>query len=700
MKTEPVRPAHVRFDGDGQGGRLPYAPDFGDVYHTRAGAEGQARQVFLGGNGLPARWAGRRDFTVLETGFGLGHNFLATWRAWREDPQRGARLHYVSIEKHPPTRDTLATAHGLADGSGPTPAACPLARELLAHWPSLTPNLHPLDLDGGRVQLLLAFFDVRAVLPEIVAQVDAFYLDGFAPARNPAMWEPRVLKALGRLAAPGATAATWSVARALRDGLSTAGFAVEKAPGFGGKREMTVARYAPHTGTKRAPSRLGRLAEGERVAIVGGGLAGCATAAALAALGIESVIVERHAAPAAETSGQAAGLFHGIVLPEDGPHARFNRAAALCAARAIDALNGLGGAAAETASSRVAAGRPLRFAHGVLRLDFADGGVAAMRALLERQGLPPDHLRAVDMAEASALAGLPLHAPAWWFPQGGAVSPRALAAAWCAAAGPALRWRGGLTVDAIHPDGSGWALVDAAGHTIERATHLVLANAADAQRLLAPWAGAVAWPLQLLRGQTSTIGAAHWAALGLPVPRCAVSGHGYLLPPDEGRVLFGATSQDADGDAAVRVGDHARNLQRLEALLGRPLPAVDQLPDGALHGRVGWRLATDDRLPLIGAPADPCAAAGPHADQVRWLPRLPGLHVFTALASRGLTWAALGARTLAALIAGTPAPLESSLLDAVDAARFAARASRRGAGTTGTIGTGNAAAAPAQRDGP
>ena len=108
MKTAPIRPARIAFDAHG----VPGAPDFGDVYHARAGALAQCRHVFLQGNGLPARWQGRDDFVVLETGFGLGNNFLATWAAWRADPQRSRRLTFISVEKHPLTAEDLARTVG------------------------------------------------------------------------------------------------------------------------------------------------------------------------------------------------------------------------------------------------------------------------------------------------------------------------------------------------------------------------------------------------------------------------------------------------------------------------------------------------------------------------------------------------------------------------------------------------------------
>src|SRR5687768_1419282 len=179
MKTHPIRPAIICFSDPA----APQAPEFGDVYHSRAGALAQAAHVFLKGNELPARWRQRDRFVILETGFGLGNNFLATWNAWRQDANACGQLIFVSIEKHPPSRADLQCAHAASPLK-------PLANELVAAWPPLTHNLHPLDFENARLRLLLAFGDITHWLPELVAEVDAFYLDGFAPDRNPAMWSP------------------------------------------------------------------------------------------------------------------------------------------------------------------------------------------------------------------------------------------------------------------------------------------------------------------------------------------------------------------------------------------------------------------------------------------------------------------------------------------------------------------------------
>ena len=644
MRTTPVVAATLQFDADG----VAFSSLYNDRYHPLAGALQQAAHVFLRGNGLPQRWQRRERFVVLEAGFGLGNNFLATWDAWRADPLRSERLHFVSIEKHPLSRADLARVHA---GSH----VRDLVAELLDAWPPLTPNLHRMDFDEGRVQLTLALGDVSDWLPEIVASVDAFYLDGFAPERNPAMWQPRVFKALARLAAPQATAATWSAARTVRSGLTTAGFEVQRAPGSGDKREITLARYAPRFTPRRAPARLGPGACVDRHAlVVGAGLAGCAAAWALADQGWRSTLFERLPDIAGAASGNRAGIFHGIVNPQDGAHARFNRAAALQARRAV-----------RSAIENHGAPGQLR---GVLRLEHARP-LATMQAVLAALGLPPDYVQALSALDASGMSGVRLPAPAWFYPGGGWVQPSALATSLLQRAGSSAIMHSGVQVAALRRQGELWQLLDAAGSVLDEAAVVVLANSFEATGLL----GANGWPLHLVRGQTSEFPA---VTPGLRLPSLPVAGNGYVMPAlPGGLALCGATAHRDDLDAAPRVEDHLHNLAQLERLTG----SAPQIDASALEGRVGWRCVAEDRLPLIGAVPDRQRLQEPgiRLDQPRFVPRTPGLFVFTALASRGITWAALGAQSLASVISGAPCPLEASLLDAADAARFVSRAACR-----------------------
>lgn len=234
--AHPLQLARLRLDADG----TPVSDVYGDVYHSVAGGHAQARHVFLAGNDLPARWRGRGHFSILETGFGLGLNFMATWLAWQGDPSRCDVLEFISFEKHPFAVEDLTTAH-----TG-WPEFAQLASLLHRIWPRLEAGEHRLEFEGGRVILRLVFGDAAEVLPvfdaRVYAQIDAIYLDGFSPARNPELWSPALCTDLARLAAPGATLATWSVAGHVRRALGTAGFAVERRPGFAGKRQMLVGR--------------------------------------------------------------------------------------------------------------------------------------------------------------------------------------------------------------------------------------------------------------------------------------------------------------------------------------------------------------------------------------------------------------------------------------------------------------------------
>ncbi len=628
MKTEPILPARVDFSD----AAAPQAPDFGDVYHARAGAWGQARHVFLGGNGLPGRWAGRPRFVILEAGFGLGNNFLATWAAWRDDPARCERLVFISVEKHPLRQADMRQAHA----ASPAPA---LAAQLIDAWPPLTHNLHTLSFENGQVELLLALGDLRAWLPELVAEVDAFYLDGFSPARNPDMWDRYAFKALARLAAGDATAATWSRAPCVLDALAAAGFEASKAPGFAKKGRMTVARFAPHHRPPRPPGRLALAPQAGEALIIGAGLAGAACAWALQRQGIRCTVLDGHAAPAQGSSGNPGGLFHGTLNPDDGLHARFNRAAALATRRVLAELPAL----------------PW-LQQGLLRLEFGRDP-AQMQSLIDRLGLPEDYVQALDAAAAECKAGIKHGQPAWFYPGGGALPPPAFVQALL---GPA-RLLMGSAVDRIAHDGSAWQAFDARGRLLGEAPALVLAAGQHSQALLAKLGALL--PLTVQRGQLSHLAATH------PLPLMPLAGAGYALADGAGGLWCGATSQDGDPDASRRAANHAHNLAQWAALAH-----MDAVPSSAPTGRVGWRLLAPDRLPVVGGLPQPGYEG--RADQVRFLPRLPGLAVCTALASRGISWAALCGQVLAARLSGAPVPLESSLLDAIDGARFQVREHR------------------------
>jgi len=673
MPSRKIVPAQLGDSPSAQAAGVPYSPQYDDVYHTAAGAWAQAKHVFLGGNGLPGRWQKCDRFVILETGFGLGNNFLATWAAWRADPARCTRLVFISIEKHPLRADDLARVL-----AGLNQQECAEARQLADRlcraWPPLTPGLHTLDFDETDlpgapprqgVSLLLGLGDIADILPSLMASVDAFYLDGFAPAKNPEMWDDALISRLDRLAAPQATAATWSAARGVRDALTRAGFQVEKVPGFGSKRDMTRARFQPRHVPKPLPGGHCTSPLGQRQAFVlGAGLAGAAAAWALTREGWQVTLLDRHAEPAQEASGNPGGLFHGILHAQDSLHARAHRAAALATSALV--------------SPWIQQGRIAGQCSGLLRLEPRLDNAQAM-ARLAQLGLPDEYVTWLDQAQASRLAQLSLPSGGWLFRQGGWLSPADYVGQLieAASADGLLHRHLGHTVAQLRRTPQGrWQALNAEGHLLAEAAHAVLACATSLPHLLdrldsdlkpAPL------PVTPHPGQISWLPGAQARCPDLPV-----AGGGYVLSLRDGHLLCGATSHHHDVDTAVRSADHHHNLQQA-ARLGA-LPESQTYAPDALQGRVGWRASTPDRLPLVGAlPAMPALMPGdrPWPQQVRKVPRLRdghgGLYVIGGLGSRGITWAALAGRLLAHWITGSPCPVEVDLRDALDPARWAVR---------------------------
>lgn len=640
-----IEPAELAFDGEG----TPYSPAYGDVYHSAESGPGQARHVFLGGNDLPRRWAHERNFTILETGFGLGLNFLATWGEWRADPARCERLHFVSIEKHPFERDALRTLHRRYG------EFAPLAEQLQEAWPPLVAGLHRLHFDDERLTLTLAFGDVALLMPRLRLRADAIYLDGFAPRCNPEMWSAPLMQGLTRLARPGTTVATYSSAGAVRQGLEAAGFALEKCPGFGRKREMLRGSFAP-----RWPPRRARAAVPERTSrhaiVIGAGLAGAAISERLASRGWQIDLIESRPMPAALAPARYAGVFHPHVSRDDCILSRAARSGFLYAVSRWLVLE--------------RAGQGLAWARcGVLQLS-GDGerdrrmidAIAALR-------FPADYAQYLDRAEAETRSGCRLPSGGWWFSGAGWIRPLSLIAAQLAAAGPALAPHFGTAVHAIARSGERWQALAADGTLIAAAPVLVLANSNDMTRL-----ASIAQALGHIRGQITYLPAASMAA-----PRVVLTGSGYVLPAADGIVVTGSTYDRDNDDPEPQVQGHEANLLRLAQLLPHAQLALDA---SKLDGAVGFRCVAPDRMPLVGAMPDVDAArtqkAALSGAQLTDLPRCPGLYCASAYASRGLVWAALAGEMLASLIEGEPLPLEGDLADALDPGRFVLKQARRG----------------------
>ena len=513
---------------------VPYSEAFADVYHSTDGGPAQARHVFLGGNEVERRWAGRERFVILETGFGFGLNFLATWQAFRGQP---GKLHYVAVEKHPFSLQDLRTLHARY------PEFESLAAELHSHWPPLVSGGHRAELSGN-VVLTLFFEDIK-IVRDLRLAADAFYLDGFSPAKNPDMWSPALMRSLSRLAAPGATAATWSVATPVRHALEVSGWEVEKREGFGHKKEMLSARIRKGNESSRARDR--------RATVIGAGLAGAAICERLCARGWEVTLHERHTEPAAEASGNHAGAFHPVATPDDSVFARLTRAGFLYALKKWPSLEGVRWDAC-----------------GALQLARAETEDISQRKSAE--GQPIDYLQYVDREQASRHAGVSLAAGGLWFPQGGWVQPRSLVRAQLAACGRNLK--------TIYSDEK---------KSLDGEGIVILANSSDAPTLHP----VPHLRLRRVRGQLTYIPEDR-----IEAPHVVVLRGGMVLPPVDGLCVVGASFDLEDDDPEPRAASQAGNLERLQSIL-----TLD-LKDEAFENRVAFRSVAPDRLPVVGKISD------------------------------------------------------------------------------------------------
>lgn len=600
-----VTPARLERTPDG----VPYSSLYQDIYHSVVGGLAQARQVFLGGNGLPERWRGREAFTILETGFGLGLNFLAAWDALRADAEGPARLHFVSVERNPFDSGDLAAA------LAPFGELRPLAGALVAAWPPPIAGFHRLEFDGGRVRLTLLFGDARELLPKLEANADALFLDGFTPARNPDMWSPEVVRELARLAGAGATLATWTVAGGVRAALAGAGFRIEKREGFGHKREMLA-------GLREGQAREARRAPRQAV-VVGAGLAGMLCAERLASRGWEVSLVDgRHGRTIATV-----GLVRPIANIRDAVNAQASRPAFLYALQNFRSLQHDGYHLVWNRS-------------GVLQLADGEDEAARFSAIIDAQGHSPDFLRFVDAAQARDIAGRAVRGPGWWMPSGAWVSPGSLAVALLGRAGSRVRTLIGRRVERIEREGADWRAIDAEGSVIAEAPTLILANAADAKRLLPE----ARLPLSSVRGQVTFLPPSDRRHLDV-----IVSGSGYVAPLPDGGHVVGATYQHDDTGEDIRAADHRENLARAAKMLPGFAEGVQAT---ALTGLAGFRTTVPDRLPIFGQTL------------------IPGVWVATGLGSRGLLWAPIGAELIAANLEGEPSPLPRDLSGAMSPRRF------------------------------
>eukprot|EP01132_Coremiostelium_polycephalum_P018576 gene18576-22133_t len=598
--------SHAQLDWDDQG--RPHSRVFDDVYFSDKSGLEETRYVFLEQNRLQERFAalpmGGR-LVIGETGFGTGLNFLCAWQLFDQHAVAGARLHFVSVEKYPLSHADLQRALAL------WPELAPFAEQLLAQYIAIHQGFQRLVLDTGRVTLTLLIGDALEQLPQLDAQVDAWFLDGFAPAKNPDMWTAELFAELARLAAPGSTISTFTSTGWVRRLINAAGFKMKRTPGIGHKWEILRGEFLGWPAETPAPAAAKPwfarppAVSGERHALViGGGLAGCATAASLAARGWRVSLLERHAALAQEASGNPQGVLY-LKLSAHGT------------ALSQLILSGFG----HTRRLLEHLQRGVDWdGCGVLQLAF--NAKEAERQAQLAGAFAPDLLHLLDKEQAQVRAGITLEQGGLFFPEGGWVHPPALCE-WQARHPliEVLQHHDALELKQV--DGQWQALQ---GDTVlAQASVVVLAGAAEIKR----FSFSADLPLKRIRGQITRLPqTAQSQALATVV--CA---EGYVAPPRLGEHTLGASFDFKSDDLTPTVAEHVGNLQMLREISLDLLQRLgaDSLAPEQLEGRAAFRCTSPDYLPIVGPLAQreafdhTYAALGKDARQVPDAP-CPWLH--------------------------------------------------------------------------
>lgn len=508
----------------------PRSARFGDIYYSLQDGLAESRAVFFAGCDLPQAWQDRDRFTVLELGFGTGLNIAALIQLWAADRPRGARLHIFSVEGF--LMDAGAAGRALAAW----PELAPFTAALLGQWPAPRHGFHHMDFPQWGVSLTLALMDVRGALTAWQGKADAVFLDGFSPALNGDMWSDEVLTLVGSHCRPGARLATFTVAGAVRRGLQAAGFAVEKRPGFGRKRERLEAVFTAGHGLSRDKA-IGRIA------VVGAGIAGCALAYQGRLLGVDVDLFDAEGAGAGASGNPVALVTPRLDAGDNAISALFADAYAYA------------GALYRRVSPQAVAGEGLSQVAGGAR-DISRFARIARQALFAPGDL--EVFAAGEDRDAPDAAGIRINRALW-----------------------------------VRPAEVLDALLE--GQRVRSRRMSEIPEGYDAV-VLACGDGMFDWPqlrgrfdLRPVRGQVEY-------AADTNAPERALSWGGYAVPFDGG-LLFGATHERGDRGVDVREADRRRNLDSLANIMPDRAAALAQMP---LRSRAGIRVMTRDYLPAMG----------------------------------------------------------------------------------------------------
>jgi tRNA 5-methylaminomethyl-2-thiouridine biosynthesis bifunctional protein len=630
---------------------VPYSDTYQDVYYSKQDGLAESRYVFLQANNLSERWGGCRSFTIGETGFGTGLNFLATWQLWKQSINRPDRLHYISVEENPLEGSLLAQCHQQF------PELEDYSQELVKHYPTPVRGFHRIWLDRHRVCLTLCIAEANEALSQLSVDCDCWFLDGFAPAKNPKMWTPELFREIARLSHSGTTLSTFTAARKVRDRLSEVGFAVKIYPGYGSKRDMTIALmedlppYREPEPWFEVPLNQNRS---QSAVIVGAGIAGAQIAWHLAKRGWQVTLLERHPETGLEGSGNPAA----VVAPKitAGPSVE-ELLSVQCFHYLLAQLDYL-----ELKNNTWSQ-------CGVLNLACTKDKADQWHRISERN-LDSSIVQCILAKDASKIAGIEIEHDALYYPTAGYLTPRNLIQALLAQDGISVSRNSEAAKISKH--GDCWSVYDRAGGLLANAPVIVIASGRNLS-----FEQTTTLPITPVLGQTTKVEATNLSKQ----LKTVVQYKGYFTPAKENFHLLGATYQRGIDQPALHARSDYDNFLKLE----QSLPALSESIGKIVPAHAAIRATSPSRMPYIGAVADENAITSNfrpmHRRNYNRLRNqqnyIAGLYVTAAYGSRGITNAALGAELLASIICNEPIPVQSKLYYCVHPARHIIRQLKR-----------------------
>jgi tRNA 5-methylaminomethyl-2-thiouridine biosynthesis bifunctional protein len=662
-----LQQARINWDKQGQ----PISEEFDDVYFNTDSGIDESRYVFITPSNLQSRWQKHQgSFTLVETGFGTGLNFILTWLEWKafqqkrehKQEQKGQQesnhLHYISIEKYPLDKHQLKRALALF------PELQELSAQLIDNYPLLLPGFHSLQFKDQNLSLTLVFDDVNTALPQLNGPIDSWYLDGFAPAKNPDMWTDELYQNITRLSRANTHLATFTAAGDVRRGLSAAGFKLNKVSGFGMKREMMNGKYIQSQGPLLSPFETTKpwikpdAKIISQVAIIGAGIAGCTTAYALAQRGLKVTLIDRHGI-ATEASGNPQGAMYAKLAAGEATHSKIYIQGYLQSLRWLNSTLDKGDGWDDC---------------GLIQLASTEKELNRQKKFIANTHYPKELLQSLDAEQASNISGVNLNTGGLFFPAAGWVSPQKFCQQ--LVKHPLIDVQQDKAIELIQQQDQ-WLLetqqTRKLGLTKQVYSHVVIACANDSQALLKQ----SYLPTKSIRGQLTYLD----SSANTNKLKTVLCGKGYIAPANNGKLCLGASYNIKDDENQMRLEDHQKNLQYLDDF-GQEFEQLHQeLQTANAHeypGRTGFRCTTPDYLPMTGPLINEEDFDQSFSAIRKNLARYPrqaakfhsGLYLNIGHGSRGLTSAPLCAELIASYICDENFPLAKDHAEALLPGRF------------------------------